>query len=138
MYEAVDDSYVLVIDDDELIWVLIRDVLRHLGLLKGLRTFPDAELALQFLRQSDVAPAIMIVDLNLPGMDGFDFLEHFCAEMLPSCSQTRIHMVSGSNSPSDRMRAEADPIISSYYNKPLRLEHLRDMLNPASLVTAGH
>ncbi len=128
VYEAFEEPYLLVIDDDELIWVLIRDVLRHLGLLKGLKTFPEAELALDFLRQTPQAPEIMVVDLQLPGMDGFAFLEQFGKELRPRCLDTQIHVVSGSINPEDHQRASANPMIVSFVAKPLKLEHLRQML----------
>ncbi|PKL74749.1 MAG: hypothetical protein CVV27_18910 [Candidatus Melainabacteria bacterium HGW-Melainabacteria-1] len=128
MVEAVDDSYVLVIDDDELIWGLIRDVLKHLGLLKRLKTFPDAEMALEFLHQQAPAPSCMVVDLHLPGMDGFGFLAQFEREFLPHFPNTEVYVVSASIRPEDRDRALAFPFVREFFIKPLRLAQLRKML----------
>lgn len=128
MFEAVDESYVLVIDDDELIWFLIRDVLRHMGLLKGLKTFSEAEMALEFLRRLPAAPACMVVDLNLPGIDGFDFLEIFQQELLPHFEQTVVYVVSASIRQEDRERALSFPFVRNFYSKPLKLAQLKDML----------
>ena len=130
MFEAVEESYVLVIDDDELIWFLIRDVLRQMDLLKGLKTFSEAEMALEFLRGLPTAPSSLVVDLNLPGMNGFGFLEHFQQELQERFSQTAVFVVSASTRFEDRERALSFPFVRNYYSKPLRLAQLREILRP--------
>lgn len=132
MTEMMDDSSVVVIDDDELIWMLMRDVLRQLGLLEDLRTFSEAEMALEFLRTLEPPPASLVVDLNLPGMDGIAFLEIYARELRPRFASTAVFVVSASTESEDRQRALAFDFVESYHTKPLRLAQLREILHPVS------
>lgn len=132
MTEMMDDSTVVVIDDDELIWMLMRDVLRQLGLLEDLRTFSEAEMALEFLRTLELPPASLVVDLNLPGMDGIAFLEIYDRELRPRFARTAVFVVSASTELADRQRALAFDFVASYHAKPLRLAQLREILRPVS------
>jgi CheY-like chemotaxis protein len=64
---------VLVIDDDPSIAVLISDVLQSAGY--GVRTAFSGEEALDFLVRAERAPSLILLDLIMPGMDGWHFRE---------------------------------------------------------------
>lgn len=74
MNETENTPYIYVIEDEEAISKLI-----CLYLCKSdmeTRAFFNAEEALTAI-ETDKKPDLIILDLNLPGMSGFDFLEHF-------------------------------------------------------------
>lgn len=64
---------VFVIEDEDPIRRLIRDTLEGEGF--GVQTARSAEDALTMLAQAD--PSLILLDLRLPGMDGFAFLEAY-------------------------------------------------------------
>ncbi len=66
--------YVLVVDDDEAVADTLTTVLRTAGY--GVATAYDAETALLFAEL--VPPQILISDICLPGMDGFEFAVRIC------------------------------------------------------------
>lgn len=80
---------VMVVDDDINHLRLLETVLRPLGFL--VQAMPDAETALQVL--GDVVPDVFVLDIDMPGMDGWQLAEHLRAT--PEHRTTPILMVSG-------------------------------------------
>ncbi|CAK0757669.1 hypothetical protein CCP3SC15_220026 [Gammaproteobacteria bacterium] len=66
---------VLIIDDDDFTRELIEDLLRDLGITKILCAGNGAQ-ALGLFKSLDILPALVICDINMPEMDGVEFLRH--------------------------------------------------------------
>ncbi len=82
---------------------------------------------MEFLRSrpvDDVFPDVIFLDLNMPGKDGFAFLDEF--ESLPDEVKTKVRVVvlSSSISPEDINRASTNPRVLKYINKPLSEKYL--------------
>jgi CheY-like chemotaxis protein len=92
----------------------------------------SGELALQYLRENfnnkEALPQVIFLDLNMPIMDGFGFLEEF--EKLPDeiVSYSKVIVLSSSISPEDINRASTNPLVVKYVNKPLNEKYL-DAIN---------
>jgi CheY-like chemotaxis protein len=87
----------------------------------------SGESALQFLRDNaanEDLPRVIFLDLNMPVMDGFAFLDEY--EKLPENVKTRtkIIVLSSSISPEDINRASTNPYVVKYVNKPLNERYL--------------
>jgi CheY-like chemotaxis protein len=87
----------------------------------------SGELALQYLRDnatSENLPGLIFLDLNMPVMDGFAFLDEY--EKLPDSikSNMKIIVLSSSISPEDINRASTNPYVAKYVNKPLNEKYL--------------
>lgn len=128
----IENRDLLVIDDDAIIWVLIKDMLQELGLVDQLRTFSDGLDALRYLQNIPQAdfPAVIVLDLNLPYLDGFEFLAHYAAEIAEASPHTQIYILSSSVREQDRVQALAYPFVRDFISKPLKIERLKDMLMP--------
>ena len=92
----------------------------------------SGELALQYLREHadsiENLPQVIFLDLNMPIMDGFGFLEEF--EKLPAniLAYSKVIVLSSSISPEDINRASTNPLVVKYVNKPLNEMYL-DAIN---------
>ena len=60
--------------------------------------------------------------LNIPSVDGWEFLEHYKRCISVEQRKSKIFMLSTSVNPQDRARAETHPLISGYISKPLTTE----------------
>jgi len=118
---------VLLVDDNEADNVFHEIILRRAGFGGTLAVCESGQSALDYLRRNvSQWPELLLVDINMPGMDGFKFIERLAPQL--SASRPCIVMLTSSNAQSDRDRAKLLPIISGYIVKPLTAEIATQLL----------
>ena len=128
---------VLLIDDSEVDLFINQQVLRKDQFASRVeRTHTGLEaIALlgQWADQPERCPDVILLDLFMPEMDGFAFLDAF--EQLPEAVKNKasVFMLSSSLYKQDLQRAEAHPRILKFICKPLHCEtmgEIRTLLSP--------
>jgi CheY-like chemotaxis protein len=91
-----------------------------------LRFFETAKETLEFLKnaKSDDLPEIIFLDIIMPGMDGFQFLEEFEKLGDGIVKQSKVVLLSTSDSFKDLNRANKNKLVRKFLNKPLTNEML--------------
>jgi len=121
----------LLIDDDPDDNFLHRLVIEESGLCEQVREATTAAEALRYLRQTDPAnclfPDLMVLDVNMPGMDGFEFLDEYRRWMPNPPQSTRVLLFTAARNPAEQARAQDYPEIVGYYVKPLTGELLAEL-----------
>ncbi|MCB0763252.1 MAG: response regulator [Flavobacteriales bacterium] len=117
---AVD--HILLVDDEDDCNFVTRLVLKKAGYQGRLTCFTSANEALTFMRDGSDLPDIMFVDINMPGLDGFQFLGTCEAEGLLPNDLTSVIMFSSSNRPADLEQALSYRSVIGYVEKALTLE----------------
>ena len=108
----------LVIDDDRVEHVLLSRIVRSVDPEIEIRKFTYAEEALVYLRSPDrPIPRAIFVDIDMPRMDGFAFVEAYDGLYPELKGPTQIWMMSNSIDPRDRERAENSASIMGYIEK---------------------
>lgn len=115
---------VLLVDDSEADLLYGRIVLERAGVAEAIVTFEDAREALAYLATPAAVQAeLILLDLNMPGMDGFAFLEAYSAQIaVGSLSSAQVVVLSSSPDPQDQRRASAFGCVRDYLIKPLQLD----------------
>ena len=113
---------VLYIDDDDDLATLIEWGMPALKMM----CFCDAERGLEFLKRSGddsgpPRPALVLLDLNMPGMDGFQALAEI--RSTPELSTLPVAMFTASSDPSDKLKAFALGA-DYFFQKPSSLDGL--------------
>lgn len=118
---------VLLVDDDFVFTFLNKKIISSLKFVNEIDTAQNGQQAIELLNASAEndrpLPDIILLDLNMPIMDGFGFLDAFKNLRLPLKDRIKIIIVTSSMHPEDVQRAK-DYGVTSYLTKPLKEEGL--------------
>ncbi|MEZ4685353.1 MAG: response regulator [Bacteroidia bacterium] len=114
---------VVLIDDSRLANMVTGKMLDIHRISENVSAFTDATEALGYLHayfpNGKPEKRLVLLDIHMPGLDGFAFLDEF-AKLSPVQQKAwSIYMLSSSISPVDIERAEAHPLVDGYIMKPL-------------------
>ncbi|MBU2929781.1 response regulator [Winogradskyella psychrotolerans] len=127
-----DKFNICIIDDDDIYQFTITKILQSLKLNKKIIAFSDGEEALDFmianLYNDDELPDVIFLDINMPIMDGFQFMEEYVKLKPKWNKKITIYMVSSSVDPVDIEKANQISDISDYIIKPIKPNELRSIM----------
>jgi CheY-like chemotaxis protein len=122
---------ILLVDDDEIFNFINKQVLQKMGVSDEIDTALNGKQALDLLNEylsgSRSIPDVIFLDLNMPIMDGFAFLEAFKRMNMPNKSKVSIVIVTSSENPADVKRAK-DFGVTHYLTKPIKEEDIKAAL----------
>ena len=125
----IDVHHILVVDDEEDCNFVTGLVLKKAGFTGRLTCCTSAADALAFMRAGQDLPDLMFVDINMPAVNGFEFLATCESEGLLPNDLTSVVMFSSSNRPSDLERALSFRSVMGYVEKALSVESFERVLN---------
>lgn len=124
---------VLLIDDEKIDQMMYRRVIQRSGLVQTVLSFQYADEALEFLKGCpDMRFDAIFLDINMPRMSGFEFLERATAELGEDFAKAVVIMLTTSLDPRDCERARSFGVVKAFFNKPLTGDHLEQVLTICS------
>lgn len=124
---------VMVIDDNDADLVYTEVVLRARGIARQVSCYDTAMAALQRLGDAAQPPiSLVLLDLNMPEMDGFAFLRAYEAQHPHDNQPVPVVMLTSSPEASDRLRCTAHGCVQGYVVKPLSDDDARLLLTLGS------
>lgn len=128
-------KHVCIVDDDELFQFVMRQHFERLELVEHIHKFTDGEQAINYIKSNlgnpDELPDLILLDVNMPFMDGWQFMREFVQLTLPADKQIRIYILTSSTHESDLQRAKEFPALSGYLVKPIGKNIIRELLTGA-------
>ncbi|NNG11133.1 MAG: response regulator [Arenibacter sp.] len=123
---------ICIVDDDDIYRFTIERTLESLELATKTMTFSDGEQAINFisdhLNEDAELPDIIFLDIDMPVMDGFQFMEEYEKIKSNVAKDMTIYMVSSSLDPVDIDSAKKISSISDYIVKPISSDRLKSIL----------
>ncbi len=126
-------SNLCIIDDDPMSSFYIKR-LAELGEVASIITiYNNAQGAIDYLlnykKSSENLPDIILLDIYMPGIDGWGFLAEFQKMKGTLPKKMQIYVISSSDHPNDISRAKATPEVVDYFQKPVTMELLKGIVD---------
>lgn len=127
---------VIFIDDDEDLNFLLDRMCMRLEIIDEYFIASSAQQALDYLVQGKQAIDIIFVDLNMPVMNGFAFIEEYEKNLSASFPETLVYVVSSSVRANDRRKALTYESVEDFLVKPLMDSHLEEIYRHFKKISA--
>ncbi|MBC8054685.1 MAG: response regulator [Sphingobacteriaceae bacterium] len=125
-----------MIDDDEIQQYCFEKSLELQGISKQCIKFFDGENAINFFRNHpkdlDLLPDVIFLDLNMPIVNGWQFLQQYALIKTGLKKQAKIYVLSSSQNADVINKAASIPEVSGYISKPLKPEDISEILGTKS------
>jgi CheY-like chemotaxis protein len=125
---------VLLIDDDEPTTFINKKIIQSFGLIETIHTANSGLEALNFLSRTNnqvnetPIPDLILLDINMPAMDGWEFLTEYKKLKTTHPKTIVIVMLTTSLNPDDEMKAKDIKEVYGFKNKPLTKQMLEDIV----------
>jgi CheY-like chemotaxis protein len=121
-----------LVDDDDVFVFLTTKTIEQTNLVDLIKVFGNGLDALNFLKENknnvDALPEIILLDLSMPIMNGWQFLEEYTKLNPTIGKKITIYICSSSISPDDVTRAKTISEVSDYIIKPITKDKLIDLI----------
>ena len=121
-----------IVDDDNVYQFLAKRTIENTGLTGTITPFSNGQEAIHSLKaaikNNDILPDMILLDLTMPVLDGWGFLEDFSLIKEQLKKKIRLFVVSSSINPADIERAKQIEDVTDYVVKPITAEKFREML----------
>lgn len=126
-------SCILLIDDDQATNYIHKRVINKAAITDKIVELESGYDAIKYLNQTDFEayprPDIIFLDINMPGMDGWEFLEGYEKLNPEQRGKIILVMLTTSLNPDDKNRSDTISTIDGFKNKPLTHETLQDIID---------
>ena len=129
----------MLVDDDDVTLMICKMRLKKSNFCEEVITAENGEEAISYFeRQLGLPenqrelPEIIFLDINMPIMNGWEFLAEFEKNYVPKLKHIKISILSSSVDPNDELLATEHPMIIGFITKPLTNEILQELKESAS------
>ncbi|UWQ78121.1 response regulator [Leisingera sp. S132] len=118
----------VLIDDEKIDQRQYQRIMNKSGLVEEVLGFTYADEALEHLKANpQLEVDVILLDINMPRMDGFQFLEAASREIGEGFAKSVVVMITTSLNPEDKARAMRFDVVKDFLNKPLTVEHVKQI-----------
>ncbi len=124
-------NHILLIDDDDITNFINERVIKRDNYANNITVMHSSEDALRYLSTitSNAKPDLILLDINMPAMNGWEFIEEYKKIDASITKDIRLVMLTTSINPDDRMKALENSHIHDFKVKPLSTDILDEIIN---------
>ncbi len=124
-------SRIFIIDDDPIHQRIAQIMITKHNLFDEYSSYNEAQKALDFLKENieneETLPDVILLDLNMPVIDGWGFLEAFEILIKDFKKNIRVFIVSSSVDEKDLLRSKLFAGVKGFISKPLSPDIIRSI-----------
>ncbi|MGJ8735369.1 response regulator [Zobellia laminariae] len=119
---------IVLLDDNSATNFIHETYLRRVNCVERIHTFTMGIKAIEYLKTLEVFPELIFVDINMPTMDAWEFMEIYEEIDMSLKINTRVILLTTSIIPSDKGKMSLYSEIEAMMFKPLNEEAIRNIL----------
>ena len=121
----------LVIDDDDINIFIIKKIVEKTGLNINMVSKGNGQLALDYIKgimlNPSEFPQLMLIDINMPIMNGWEFLENYQRDFAAIYKDTKIVVLSSTIDPEDVKKTQKYSTVLTFVSKPITKSSLEEI-----------
>jgi CheY-like chemotaxis protein len=124
---------IFCIDDDPITLMLCKKAMQKVDFAEEITTFQSGEDAISFFHNNSNSPnnssipELIFLDLNMPVMSGWEFLDIYLNRDYHLIFKTNIIVLSSTIDPKDIEKSKSYPMVVNFLSKPINKEILLDL-----------
>ncbi|MEI8074604.1 MAG: response regulator [Bacteroidota bacterium] len=125
---------VMTVDDDSMGQMLSEIILNDQQFCESHVKLGNGKMALDYFEEQSKLPTneqkipeLVLLDLNMPILSGWDFLAQYDKDFKSFHKRTKIVVLTSSLDPNEELKAEKHPLIFKYIVKPLETKHIVEL-----------
>ncbi|WP_103071327.1 response regulator [Aquimarina sediminis] len=127
-------NMIMLVDDDSNTNLYNEYIINRLDIFKNIKIFQNGKRALEFLITQDdngkfPQPEIIFLDINMPVMNGWEFLDEYKELTKEQQAQILIAMLTSSMNTEDSQKALSSGVVKEYIHKPLIEERIKEIID---------
>ena len=124
---------IAIIDDDEIYQYASKKIIKSTNRVKNIHVFSNGQEAIDFfqdnLNDTTSLPDLILLDLHMPIIDGWQFLEKYRSFKEKIDKKITIYIITSSMNPDDLIIARGISEVTNYLVKPITLEMFTNILD---------
>jgi CheY-like chemotaxis protein len=120
------------LDDDEVLKLIADQIFAPFSkYIESYCFFNDGNSALSYLRtceENQNFPDLLLIDIKMPEMDGFEFLSHYYKKFYTEYPDAKVYVLTSSVRTADFVKIQSIPCVSGYLVKPLSYDQIKELI----------
>ncbi|MFV8441940.1 response regulator [Flavobacterium sp. LB2P44] len=113
-----------IVDDDAIYQIIVNKIIHKSEMFSAISSFKNGKEALDALENNTTLPDIILLDINMPVMDGWEFMEAMGLLKPQFDKEIIVYIVSSSIAIEDKNRSKSYENILGYLSKPVTVNDL--------------
>ncbi|MEO9966586.1 MAG: response regulator [Reichenbachiella sp.] len=126
-------SYILLIDDDQITNFVNQTIIKKSEVSLDSKAVITGSEGLNFLIKclevNEELPHAILLDINMPEMNGWEFLDKFSKLDQRIHEEVKVYVLSSTQNEDDVRNARANPFVTDFLPKPLNFEKIKEVFD---------